>query len=55
QIGEVTSGTQSPSLGKGVGLGYVQTIFSQPGTEIFIKVRNKLIKAHIVKLPFYKG
>ena len=54
-IGEVTSGTQSPSLGKGVGLGYVQTPYTQPGTEIFIKVRNKSLKANIVKLPFYKG
>ena len=54
-IGEVTSGTQSPSLGKGVGLGYVQTAHSQPGTEIFIKIRNKSIKANIVKLPFYKA
>ncbi|MGV3585961.1 MAG: glycine cleavage system aminomethyltransferase GcvT [Adhaeribacter sp.] len=54
-IGEVTSGTQSPSLGKGVGLGYVQTAYAQPGTEIFIKVRNKSLKANIVKLPFYKS
>ena len=54
-IGEVTSGTQSPCLGKGVGLGYVQTAYSAPGTEIFIMVRNKAIKANIVKLPFYKG
>ncbi|GEO04034.1 aminomethyltransferase [Adhaeribacter aerolatus] len=54
-IGEVTSGTQSPSLGKGVGLGYVQTAYTQPGTEIFIKVRNKSLKANIIKLPFYKG
>lgn len=54
EIGEVTSGTLSPSLGKGVGLGYVQTEYSHPGTEIFIQVRNKLLKAHIVKLPFYQ-
>lgn len=53
-IGEVTSGTQSPSLGKGIGLGYVQTAYSAVGTEIFVKIRNKNIKANIVKLPFYK-
>lgn len=54
-IGEVTSGTQAPSLGKGVGLGYVQTAFSAPGSDIYIKVRNKNLKAKVVKLPFYKG
>jgi aminomethyltransferase len=54
-IGEVTSGTQSPSLGKGVGLGYIATAQSTPGTGIFIKIRNKLLKATVVKLPFYKG
>jgi aminomethyltransferase len=53
-IGEVTSGTQSPSLGKGVGLGYVQTPYSAPGAEIFIKIRNKMLKAQVVKLPFVK-
>jgi aminomethyltransferase len=53
-IGEVTSGTQSPSLGKGVGLGYVQTAYSAPGSEIFIKIRNKLLKAQVVKPPFFK-
>ncbi|AMM50255.1 glycine cleavage system protein T [Rufibacter sp. DG15C] len=53
-IGEVTSGTMSPSLGKGVGLGYLQTEYTTPGTDIFIKVRNKNLKAQVVKLPFYK-
>ena len=53
-IGEVTSGTQSPTLGKGVGLGYVQTAFSKPGTELFVKVRDRLLKAQVVKLPFVK-
>ncbi|MGV3502458.1 MAG: glycine cleavage system aminomethyltransferase GcvT [Adhaeribacter sp.] len=52
-IGEVTSGTQSPSLGKGVGLGYVRTEHSKPGSELFIKIRNKLLPARVVKLPFY--
>ncbi|GAB3951100.1 glycine cleavage system aminomethyltransferase GcvT [Spirosoma harenae] len=53
-IGEVTSGTQSPVLSKGIGLGYVQTAFSKPGTEIFVKVRDRFLKAQVVKLPFVK-
>ncbi|CCH51499.1 glycine cleavage system T protein [Fibrisoma limi BUZ 3] len=53
-IGEVTSGTQSPTLGKGIGLGYVSTAFGKPGTEIFVNVRDRLLKAQIVKLPFVK-
>lgn len=51
-VGEVTSGTQSPSLGKGIGMGYVQTGFSQPGTEIYVNIRNKYLKAVVVKPPF---
>lgn len=54
-IGRVTSGTMAPSLGKGIGLGYVSLENSEPGTEIFIKVRNKNISATIVKTPFYKS
>jgi len=54
-IGEVTSGTMSPMLKVGIGMGYINTPYSAPGGEIFIKVRNKLLKAEIVKLPFYKG
>ena len=54
-IGEVTSGTQSPSLGKGIGLGYVTKELSKVDSEIYIKVRKKYLKAQIVKLPFYKG
>ncbi len=54
-IGEVTSGTMSPSLKKPIGIGYVKTGFAKFGSEIFIKVRNKLLKARIVKFPFYKG
>ncbi|MFL5729998.1 MAG: glycine cleavage system aminomethyltransferase GcvT [Cytophagaceae bacterium] len=53
-IGSVTSGTQSPSLGKGIGMGYVKTEFSKAGTEIFIRIREKALKAQIVSLPFYK-
>ncbi|WP_077924316.1 glycine cleavage system aminomethyltransferase GcvT [Spirosoma sp. 209] len=53
-IGEVTSGTQSPTLGKGVGLGYVPTALSKPGTEIFVNVRDRLLKAEVVKPPFVR-
>ena len=53
-IGHVTSGTQSPTLSKGIGLGYVPTAYSKTGSEIFVKVREKLLKAQVVKLPFVK-
>lgn len=53
-IGKVTSGTQSPSLQKAIGMGYVKTEFSKPDSEIFIKVRDKAIKAKVVKIPFLK-
>lgn len=53
-IGEVTSGTMSPSMGVGIGLGYVQSEYASPGTEIAITVRNKNIPATIEKLPLYK-
>ncbi len=53
-IGRVTSGTQSPSLDKAIGLGYVEVAFKKPDTEIFIQVRNKSLKAQVVKLPFIK-
>ncbi|MCK6610326.1 MAG: glycine cleavage system aminomethyltransferase GcvT [Bacteroidia bacterium] len=51
-IGEVTSGTQSPSLNKAIGMGYVSTAFSKPDSEIYIEIREKLIKAKVVKVPF---
>lgn len=54
-IGEVTSGTMSPSMSKGVGLGYVKVGYHQPGTEIMIAVRNRKLKAQVVKLPIYKA
>ncbi len=55
KIGVVTSGTMSPSLKKGIGMGYVNAGYLKVDTEIFIKIRNKNVKAKIVKLPFYKG
>ncbi len=54
-IGVVTSGTMSPSLKKGIGMGYVQKEFSKSGTKIYIQIRKKVIPATVVKLPFYKG
>jgi len=54
-IGEVTSGTMSPSLGVGIGLGYVPKVFSKVDSKINIQVRKKAIPATVVKLPFYKG
>ncbi len=54
-IGKVTSGTQSPSLQKAIGLGYVQSDFAKEDTEIFVNIRENLVKAQIVKFPFYKG
>ena len=54
-IGIVTSGTMSPSLGKGIGMGYVTKENSKLETEIFIQVRKKAIPAKVVRLPFYKG
>lgn len=52
-IGEVTSGTMAPYLKKAIGMGYVKTEYSKFGTEVYIKVRNKLLKAMIVRIPFY--
>lgn len=54
-IGTVTSGTMSPMMKKGIGMGYVKTGFTKADTEIFIKIRDKLLKAKVVKLPIYKG
>jgi aminomethyltransferase len=52
-IGEVTSGTMAPALNKAIGMGYVKKEYSKFDTEIFIKIRNKLLKAKIVRTPFY--
>ncbi len=54
-IGEVTSGTMSPSVKIGIGMGYVEPAFAVPETEINILVRNKPLKAKVVRPPFYKG
>lgn len=54
-IGKVTSGTQSPSLQKAIGMGYVDTSYAKEGSEIFISIRDNKVKARIVKPPFYKA
>lgn len=54
-IGNVTSGTMSPSLEKGIGLGYVPAEVAGIGNKIFIQIRKKAVPATQVKLPFYKG
>ena len=54
-IGKVTSGTMSPSMKLGIGLGYVTIENSKLESEIFIEIREKGVKAHVVKLPFYKA
>jgi aminomethyltransferase len=55
KIGIVTSGTMSPSLGKGIGMGYVPSNMKSLGTQIYIQIRKNAVPATIVKLPFYKG
>lgn len=53
-IGKVTSGTQSPTLNKAIGMGYVNKEFAKSDTEIFIVIRDKAIKAKVCKIPFLK-
>ena len=53
-IGTVTSGTQSPSLNKGIGIAYVDKKYSKTGTSLFVDVRGRQLKCEIVKPPFYK-
>ena len=54
EIGLVTSGTMSPILKKGIGMGYVKSYESKLGNKIFIQIRNKYVKSEIVKPPFIK-
>lgn len=54
KIGRVTSGTQSPTLKKSIGLGYVDKAFAKEGTEIYISIRNQSVKAVVKKPPFVK-
>jgi len=52
EIGYVTSGTQAPSLGKAVGMAYIRKDFSQEGSDVFVMIRDKAVKAQVVKMPF---
>ncbi len=54
-IGHVTSGTMSPMMKIGIGMGYVKSEYSKPDAEIYIKIRDKALKAKVVKLPIYKN
>ena len=51
-IGRVTSGTQSPSLNKAIAMGYVDVVYSKIDTQVYIKIRDKLLTAKVVKMPF---
>ncbi len=53
-IGEITSGTTTPTLQKSIAMGYVPTALSKPGSEVMIRIRNKDVKATVVKMPFYQ-
>jgi aminomethyltransferase len=55
KIGNVTSGTMSPSMGTGIGLGYVPVVFKDLGSQIHIQIRKNKVPATVVKLPFYKA
>ena len=52
EIGFITSGTQSPSMGKAIGMAYLQKEFSAEGTDVFVMVRDRPLKAQVVKMPF---
>lgn len=54
-LGKVTSGTMSPSLDKGIGMGYIPTEVAKSDQKVFIQIRKKAVPARLVKLPFYKG
>jgi len=54
-IGKVTSGTQSPTLKEAIGMGYVESAYTKAGTEIYLNIRDKAVKAIIEKVPFIKG
>lgn len=53
-VGKVTSGTQSPSLNKAIGMGYVSAALAKPDSEIFVIIRDKPVKARVCKIPFLK-
>jgi aminomethyltransferase len=54
-LGDVTSGTKSPTLGKGIALGYVEPAASEPGTALAVEIRGRAVAARVVRLPFYRS
>ena len=52
-VGNITSGTMSPTLGRGIGMGYVETAFTPIGTELGVEIRGKIKGARVAKTPFY--
>ncbi len=52
EIGYITSGTQAPSLNKAIGIAYIRKDFSQEGSDVFVMIREKAVKAQVVKMPF---
>ena len=54
RIGEITSGSPAPFLKKNIALAYVPIAFTEPGTEVFVEVRDQKVKAHVVPTPFHK-
>jgi aminomethyltransferase len=54
-VGEVTSGTMAPSLNEAIGMAYVPTASSAPGSIVLVEIRGKALKAEVVSLPFYKA
>lgn len=54
-IGQITSGSQSITLNKGIGLGYIELPFSEPGTELMVKIRKDLVHATVIKPPFLEN
>ncbi len=53
-VGEITSGTKAPTVGKGIGLGYVAAASAETGTKLGVDIRGRIVPAEVVKLPFYK-
>ena len=54
-VGQVTSGTMSPSLGHGIGMAYIEASLTSVNTALYVIIRNKSVACHVVRFPFYKG
>jgi aminomethyltransferase len=55
EVGEVTSGTHSPTLDRSIAMGYVSTKFSEPGQPLTVNIRDRMVEAEVVRLPFYSS